>query len=235
MTEATSSSYTPLLLHIADAADNKKIVLEQLTRRFPDSHSHEVMWINEDGSSISIELVRDVTQMLSFGSYQGATRQVILLSLDKASIQAQNALLKLLEEPPTKTQIWLTSSSNTAVLPTIVSRCQEIVIVSKKNETDSTDTAIIDQIESLSYRELSEYAEKHADKETAQKLVENLIKNIHQNLANQPAHHTAVLQILLQTKLYIDANVNVRLSLENGLFTIKRLSKDQEQGLALSH
>lgn len=225
MTEANFQSYTPLLLYVSENAHSKEVVLKKVTALFPDSTSHEFLWVNEDNSSISIESVRDITQNLSFGSYQGKTRHVLMLSLEKASLQAQNALLKLLEEPPANTQIWLTTVSATNLLPTIISRCQEIVMFDTE-ESAEEPILILDTIEKLSHREISEFAEKYSDREEAAKLVTSLIKQVHKKVASNISKNVLVLQTLLRTKKYIAANVNVRLAVEDGLFTIKRLSQE---------
>jgi DNA polymerase III delta prime subunit len=148
-----------------------------------------------------------------------------MLSLEKASLQAQNALLKLLEEPPANTQIWLTTVSATNLLPTIISRCQEIVMFDTE-ESAEEPILILDTIEKLSHREISEFAEKYSDREEAAKLVTSLIKQVHKKVASNISKNVLVLQTLLRTKKYIAANVNVRLAVEDGLFTIKRLSQE---------
>ena len=55
--------------------------------------------------------------------------------------QAQNALLKVLEEPPEYATILLGAKSEESLLHTIVSRCQR-VDVSKDSGVDAIDTLI---------------------------------------------------------------------------------------------
>lgn len=52
----------------------------------------------------------------------------ILKNFDLATIQAQNKLLKTLEEPPKSVVFILTTSNESNVLPTIKSRCKKITI-----------------------------------------------------------------------------------------------------------
>lgn len=54
----------------------------------------------------------------------GPVRLGIIKEAQALTPQAQNALLKLLEEPPTRTKIILFSSSDAAILQTIRSRCR---------------------------------------------------------------------------------------------------------------
>ena len=55
-----------------------------------------------------------------------AGARVYLLNLDAASLQVQNALLKVLEEPLSTTRFVLAASADALVLPTIASRCRQL-------------------------------------------------------------------------------------------------------------
>lgn len=75
--------------------------------------------------SIGIDAVRRVTGLVSRQPFEGPRSVVVVLEADLATIEAQNALLKLLEEPPASTVIVLVTSRVDRLLPTIVSRCRE--------------------------------------------------------------------------------------------------------------
>jgi len=76
---------------------------------------------------IVVDQVRDlVDQRLSMKRFEGRRRFVVIDPADAMNPQAQNALLKTLEEPPDETTLVLVSSSPDALLPTIRSRCQRI-------------------------------------------------------------------------------------------------------------
>lgn len=51
---------------------------------------------------------------------------VLILNADKMNEQAQNGLLKMIEEPPKKTFFVLIADKTTSFLPTIISRCKKI-------------------------------------------------------------------------------------------------------------
>lgn len=83
-----------------------------------------VLRISPDDSSISIEQIRSLQKFLAlktFGS-NSIRRIVIIDSAELMTHQAQNSLLKTLEEPPLDTQIILTASFPEELLPTIISR-----------------------------------------------------------------------------------------------------------------
>lgn len=83
---------------------------------------------NEKGS-ITIEMAHDVVDSLSKKANRAdTTRVVIIESAERMTIPAQNALLKLIEEPPAKTIFLLLLSNGKGVLPTIKSRSQLIYI-----------------------------------------------------------------------------------------------------------
>ncbi len=56
----------------------------------------------------------------------GGRRVVIVDSADELNVNAANALLKMLEEPPARTTLLLISHQPARLLPTIRSRCREL-------------------------------------------------------------------------------------------------------------
>jgi DNA polymerase-3 subunit delta' len=76
---------------------------------------------------IVVDQVRDlVDHRLSMRRFEGRRRVVVIDPADAMNVQAQNALLKTLEEPPEATTLVLVSSSPDALLPTIRSRCLRV-------------------------------------------------------------------------------------------------------------
>lgn len=78
----------------------------------------------EDKSTISIEQIRQLYSVTRTGN--GLT--VIIENSQTLGSEAQNAFLKLLEEPPKDTRFILTASSALSLLPTIQSRSQLIEV-----------------------------------------------------------------------------------------------------------
>lgn len=73
---------------------------------------------------IVVDQVRDVVdRRLSLKRFEGRRRFVVFDPADAMNVQAQNALLKTLEEPPPETTLVLVSSYADGLLPTIRSRC----------------------------------------------------------------------------------------------------------------
>lgn len=71
---------------------------------------------------ISIDQIRELEERLSMKAYENRGHIEILLDADRMGVEAANALLKTLEEPPDDTVITLVSSRWSALLPTVRSR-----------------------------------------------------------------------------------------------------------------
>lgn len=79
---------------------------------------------------ITIEMARDIAQQIKLKTTGKAEirRVIVIEDAHTMTIEAQNAILKLLEEPPVDTVLILTISSVQAILPTIKSRVQSITL-----------------------------------------------------------------------------------------------------------
>ncbi|MBB4076411.1 DNA polymerase-3 subunit delta' [Bartonella fuyuanensis] len=77
-------------------------------------------------TGILIDDIRDILHFLSRTSQDNEWRIVILDSADDMNRNAANAILKILEEPPTKTLFIIITHSSGKLLPTIHSRCQKV-------------------------------------------------------------------------------------------------------------
>jgi DNA polymerase III subunit delta' len=76
---------------------------------------------------VVVDQVRDlVDHRLALKRFEGRRRFVVIDPADAMNPQAQNALLKTLEEPPEETTLVLVASSPDALLPTIRSRCLRV-------------------------------------------------------------------------------------------------------------
>ncbi|HSX48450.1 MAG TPA: hypothetical protein VLF41_03050 [Candidatus Nanoarchaeia archaeon] len=83
--------------------------------------------VTPDGQSIGISQIHELQETMSLMRYYQAGRRVVVIEqADKLTIEAQNSLLKLLEEPPEKTTLILVTDQLMALLPTIRSRCQAV-------------------------------------------------------------------------------------------------------------
>jgi hypothetical protein len=94
----------------------------------------ELIHVVTEKSSITIKQIQDLSEPLSIKAR--LPRIVWIEEANLITTPAQNALLKMLEEPPYNTTFYLTCQSSTALLPTIRSRA--------KTESLSQDAISID-------------------------------------------------------------------------------------------
>lgn len=92
--------------------------------------------LQPDGDSISIEAIRQLQKFLQLktAGSNPLRRAIIIEHAQGLTTEAQNAYLKLLEEPPADTIMILTADSPRALLPTILSRLQVINILTPGEE-----------------------------------------------------------------------------------------------------
>ena len=91
----------------------------------PDFHRLEAEQI--DGT-LKVEAVREMQHQIALAPYQAQRRVVLILRAHELSQSAANALLKTLEEPPSQVVLILTARSEQSLLPTLVSRCEQITL-----------------------------------------------------------------------------------------------------------
>lgn len=76
--------------------------------------------------SIGVDTLREVIEEVSVRSFEDGVKALIFPEADRMTVQAQNCLLKTLEEPPQDTVFFLITDQPAALLPTIVSRCRTV-------------------------------------------------------------------------------------------------------------
>ncbi len=89
-----------------------------------------------DSKAIGVEAVRELEHVISLKTTSSSAvgRVVIINNAHLLTIEAQNALLKTLEEPPEGTVLILTGAQQHALLPTIQSRVQQLEVTRPTQE-----------------------------------------------------------------------------------------------------
>jgi DNA polymerase III subunit delta' len=77
-------------------------------------------------NKIIVSDIREASKVLHIQALEAPFKVLIIRDADRMNVQAQNALLKTLEEPPGNVKIILTSSKPRSFLLTILSRCQRL-------------------------------------------------------------------------------------------------------------
>lgn len=89
-----------------------------------NNHPDIIFVQHEKPNTIGVEDIRQkINSDIAIKPYSGSYKVYIVNECEKMTVQAQNALLKTLEEPPAYAVILLLTTSLDTLLPTILSRC----------------------------------------------------------------------------------------------------------------
>ena len=182
-------------------------------------------------TSIKKEEVQLLKKEFSIKSYYGK-KIYWIKDIEKMTDQAANSLLKFLEEPEEDIIAILSCKNTSAVIPTIISRCQQIKLVGKKEEKlegkEFLEKIIFEFKNKFEYKKhlaniylLNELKNKEEILdffETVNKKIEisYTMSSSLENIKNISRVHEKVLQAIYDIK----ANVNSVLVLEKFLFSL---------------
>lgn len=194
---------------------------------------YDITVIGKDSSkninSIGIDEVKTLQAKIFLKPIKSAIKAVVMEDAELLTIEAQNAMLKLLEEPPDHTIIIVSADRKDVFLPTILSRCQVIELerepLSLSDEELMEFTAFTDTLNVLKIGERLKKAEVLSkDKDNLINWIEKLIFTLRGRMLEKNA---AGMQEAIQIKLFQElhtllktTNVNQRLAIENTLLSL---------------
>lgn len=176
--------------------------------------------------ALGIEDVRNIQKKIFLKPFKGERKSTILILRSGATMDAQNSMLKLLEEPPPSSMIFLITDNYHAFLPTILSRAKIIEIKEEQKEIDDSGLRQILEMDGAGDAlYLAQVVSK--DKNEAVIWLESAILSARgQMLGNVEDKQEALRLRKLIHKLELThydlktTNVNARLALENLLISI---------------
>jgi DNA polymerase-3 subunit delta' len=112
-------------------------------RKIETGNHPDIIRVTPSGPFIKISQIRSLCQTLALKPYEAKRRVVIITGAQGMNPAAGNAFLKMLEEPPLKTILILLATHTSDLLPTIVSRCQQIRF--KPISREKLDSVLVDE------------------------------------------------------------------------------------------
>ncbi|ABO48610.1 DNA polymerase III, delta prime subunit [Desulforamulus reducens MI-1] len=124
-----------------DACGNCKSCRQTDGGNHPDLHL-----LRPSGVTIKIEQIRELQRQVQYKPYQGIRHVFILEKSETMTQEAANCFLKTLEEPGSATVFILLSDQPYGLLPTILSRCQQLQFRSLSNQEVSEGLRVLCQV-----------------------------------------------------------------------------------------
>jgi DNA polymerase III delta prime subunit len=134
----------PLLRHVGDHPD--------------------LLWVERgpDDTRVRIGQIRALQGAFRLRSTEGGRRAAVIANAEWLNQEAQNALLRLLEEPPPRTSLVLVAASSAGLLATVRSRCQRVAFPADGGpsplgpDASERDRDLVSRLEDLPCQELPE-------------------------------------------------------------------------------
>lgn len=197
-------------LLISSSVEAKTEAIEEILSQAGLKNSHpDLLYFSAD-AKLGIEQARAIKEHFSLKPYSAQGRAVVFEDAASLTDEAQNALLKTLEELPEHALFILATDSDSKLLPTVVSRCEIINLASGHYDRLEYHSKYEQDLENLlnsSIEERFEYIEKLKDRE---EFFHSLLDYFHKKL---PAYG-AFTKELLQAEEWAKQNVNIRGILE---------------------
>lgn len=128
MKRAENNNISHANLIIGEDGIGKSIIANIFAKRIlavvDDRDYIDIIKYKPNKASFGVDEVRNLIEEVHKKPYEGEKKVLIIYEANKLTIQAQNALLKTIEEPPVGVFIILLSDSAELLLDTIKSRCQ---------------------------------------------------------------------------------------------------------------
>lgn len=116
-----------------------------------ENHPDIIRVTHEKPNTISVDDIRaQVNNDVGIKPYSGPYKVYIVNEAEKMTVQAQNAILKTLEEPPAYAVILLLTTNVNSLLPTILSRC--VVLNMKPVSDELVKRYLMEQLQIPDYK-----------------------------------------------------------------------------------
>lgn len=194
---------------------------------FSNKADIKLVTTQEGKKSIGIQKAKEGAKFLIDKPYELAHKFLVFKDAEKLTTQAQNSLLKTLEEPPSYARIILLTKSQNSLLETIVSRCKKINALAPGNlkelAGEGSKKITLKKILAMEIGERLDWAAEHYKEEFEDIILvlenwilqerEMMIKAKNNDVAKVKANN--IKKIMKIVEDLENTNVNTRLALEN--------------------
>jgi DNA polymerase III delta prime subunit len=193
----------------------KKIDSWEMLYKNPDI---KVVNIPDDKKSVGIGEVREIIKYLIEKPFAGKSKFVVINDANTLTREAQNAMLKTLEEPPSTANLILLTKTLNDLLGTVVSRCRKMEVKREKHENAEETCDSYRRILQLDPGKRLDWAGEISkeEREDIVQLLEKWVAEARDIMVNSPgAIKLRNLKQIIVVKGNIEnTNVNAKLSLE---------------------
>jgi hypothetical protein len=205
----------------ADIVERQKNILGRIAEL--KIHPSDCTYCRSETERIGIAEVRSFSKRLLFAPNQSRFVAGIIFEAHRLTIEAQNALLKLLEEPPPRALIYCETYQKDKLLPTIVSRCQEIRLrIQAEKDTAGTEQTVLNLIQSSIGQRLVFLESVTKERDTAKTWTLAAISNLRTHLLrktgqdNYPERKIIIrlIRMLIRAYAELEGNINPKLALD---------------------
>lgn len=171
--------------------------------------------------SIKIKEIRQIEHQINLKPHSSKHKLIIINNGQNLTLEASNALLKTLEEPPINSIIIICVSNENALLPTLISRCQKIKIRDTSVVNPSENEIVeLKNIFKLSIKEKFALSEKLSKKQDINDILDRWLIILRQEMLGKNINPILIKKFLNYKKM-LKTNVNNRLVLDNLFLEIK--------------
>jgi len=167
-----------------------------------------------DDSPIKINQIRELTHWNSLKPHSSPIKLAVILNTEDLTLEAANALLKILEEPSANTLVILKAERKEKILPTILSRCQIIKNEYHRLKEKPTSYRSIEEISRLSIKERFDFAADIIEEGNIAGILNEWEANFRSEL-KAGKDVLAILKRISRDRSLLKSNISLKLLLEN--------------------
>ena len=183
--------------------------------------NHPDVFVLEDDKSLGIDLIRQLKKSIFRKPFSLLQRLIIIKTAELLTLEAQNALLKILEEPPANNLFYLLAPDPNSLLPTIISRCRLLKLEQKwqisyaKKELDQALIKLQKITKASVGKKVALINELFPDPDEAVDFLQKVLLILKKRFINSPLRSGKQLNKTLAALKLVKSNINHRLVLED--------------------